>query len=555
MMYRLINALNPTQVLLLCVSLLLSLMLIILNNTGALTIALGDFIFYSGLLFLCALYRPGLMFLLFIGLLPLEIVNIAPHELPLALRPYQWIGVLTFVATMTRYAVGRLPYALPKMYKVEWLLVCLWIGSVVASFQGTNTPTGLKQSAVLASYIVLYAFARIFIRTLADIKNVLAFVMSTSVVVSMYAFWQNRRFLQHESSFQVMDGRPNSVFAEADWLGLYTVLIIGIAYALLFVLQKSKRGELDIVKLLNLSLPFRFSIRQAFKICVGLVLLFAIMTATLSVARSAWLSIGVMSAVLAVYVLYDSGSLPLWNSGRKQMLSFLVTITGIFVVGIALTQILPLTPFELWNRAQSTASGLQKITVACESPVALPESIPDISALEQYHCKHIALEDQESESLKGLSIQSIYRPDPNVNSRQEIYRKTWSALREHWLFGIGFGNSATILGQDSRGAGLNASNIFLEVWLGAGILGFLSFTILWISLGFTIWRRAWRMKLHTEWFAVFMGIGIVWMGMSVFNTFNSGLLLGFFWIWLAVAVHLSQRKIQPEEVVTTQKIY
>lgn len=552
MMYRFMKAINPMQLLLCLASIVLSVILIGLHNAGILPIALGDFIFFSGLIFLCALYRPGMVFLFFIGLLPLEIIDIAPHELGISLRPYQWIGMLVFAATIIRYMVGRLPYALPQMYRVEWLLVCIWIGSVLAAVQGIDKGTGMKQALILGSFLMLYALSRIFIRTLTDVKNVLTFVIGSSVVVSLYAIWQNIRFMHQSMSFQVMAGRPNSVFAEADWLGMYLLVIIGTVYALLLVLQKSKRGELDIFKLIGISISFRLTIRQVVNVFVNLALLLLIIVLILTVARSAWLGVGLMMGIFSLYLLYDDGVLPLWNSSRKQAFSLVSRVGVIVLAGLWIIHITALTPFDLLNRAQSTASGLQEITVACDDAIELPATISTVDSLATYHCRHIFLEERENEERNGMIIQTVMRPDPNIDIREQIYRKSWDTLRVHWLFGIGLGNSSAFLGTDGRGAGLNASNIFLETWLGAGLLGFTAFVVLWLHIGWYIWRRVWRMKLHTEWLAVFLSLGTVWVGLSVFNMFNSGLLLGFFWVWLAVAAHFSQRKIQPEEVLSHQ---
>ena len=125
-----------------------------------------------------------------------------------------------------------------------------------------------------------------------------------------------------------------------------------------------------------------------------------------------------------------------------------------------------LTTFDLTDRAGSAASGQQRITVSCDTPTVLLESIADISELSSYGCRFIRLEAIDAEQAAGKFIGTVSRPDPSIEARRVISRTTFETLRSHWLFGIGWGSIGNILGTDDRGASLNASNAFLEAWLG-----------------------------------------------------------------------------------------
>src|SRR3989344_4637561 len=107
--------------------------LIALSFAGVLPLDTVDLIFFSFVGFLCALYRPGWAFLLLVGMLPYEIINIAPESFGITIRPYQWILVLIMLALLVRVALKRFP--LEKFVPNIWdiLLIVLWIGSVVAT--------------------------------------------------------------------------------------------------------------------------------------------------------------------------------------------------------------------------------------------------------------------------------------------------------------------------------------------------------------------------------------------------------------------------------------
>jgi O-antigen ligase len=107
--------------------------------------------------------------------------------------------------------------------------------------------------------------------------------------------------------------------------------------------------------------------------------------------------------------------------------------------------------------------------------------------------------------------------------------------------GIGWENIPTVLGKDERGANLNSSNIFLETYLGSGLIGFLSLLII---LG-TIFLRALisffkENDLEQKAFALFIVISL--LGIIIFNLFNAGIMLGFFWVWLGIASAIKSKK-------------
>jgi O-antigen ligase len=188
-------------------------------------------------------------------------------------------------------------------------------------------------------------------------------------------------------------------------------------------------------------------------------------------------------------------------------------------------------------------TGLQKITISCQPHdwiCEVPEIITDMKELEKCECRQINLE--EIETAGGI-ISEVYRKDPNVNIRAEIYRKSWKEIKNHPILGIGWGKISNILGTDERGTPLNSSNIFLEAWLGMGIFGLVAFLAL---LGYILFNAIKNyFHANNEQQKAFQLFTIAsWFGLVFFNFFNAGIFLGFFWVWLAISV----RKYESNEI-------
>ncbi|MGW8184868.1 MAG: O-antigen ligase family protein [Candidatus Moraniibacteriota bacterium] len=518
---EIVNRLNTLKYYLLTANILLVISLITLTNFGVLPLKnTGDFLFFTALAFMLALYRPGWSFLFFIGTIALENIDLAPKEIDLTIRPYQLLGLATFLAVGVRYFTRRLNFKLPKIEWTEYALVLFVLGGFLGSLNAYNSGLAIKQSIIIVSFALLYFLVRIFIRDLDDIKRTIPFFLSSSFVVVLYAIWQNWRFIQGRNHFEVMPGRANATFTEADWLGMFLVLLLTILY----VVAYNFYSKMKILKLSYKTYMFGYS-------CfVWVMIVLSWMALIITVARSAWLGAGVVTLGTAIYLLV------------KKKIKLSLMFMGAILLAIGLVYIFGITNFQLSNRALSTASGEQEITIACKGEVQIPGPLDNVSQLMQYDCQHINLEDVEKEKSAGKIIKKIYRKDPNVSIRKEIYSKSINEIKNNFIFGIGWGNISDVLGKDERGAGLNSSNIFLEVWLGAGILGLASLITL---LGYILVRgkvfflkklregKFWREDSTMDFFHLFLVLGAV--AIIIPNLFNAGIMLGFLWVWMGVA--------------------
>lgn len=508
-------------------SALLVFFLILLNNLKIVPLQWSDFIFFTLLVLALAFYRPSWTFILFLSTIPLENINLTPLILGVTLRPYQFFGALTIVAILIKIITQKLNFRLQKLKAEDYLIIFMLVSGLVTALLGNPIfrLANLKLIFILLSFVGFYFLSKNYLQNKNDIKKVMPFLFSTSGVVIIYGLWQNIRFSQGLSSFEVMLGRPNATFTEADWLGVYLVLILSLSYALFFYFAHT------------LNTPK--NIRARFFVISNYVLLLAVyMLLILTVSRSAWLA-GVVVTVLFLLIVLTNLQFNFQKWKGKETLIWSGKLFTTFLVSLALIFLFKLTIFQLFNRVQSTQTGLQKITVACEisnkKDFNLPTQIENVSELKKYGCRFIKLEEIKKAKKAGEIVTQTYRPDPNVVVRGQIYQKSWQAIKEHPLLGIGWGSIGPMLGQDEQGNYLNASNIFLETWLGLGMGGFLALVVLWIIILFRAiksYRQA-NGYLAKSWN---LFIIISWVGWLIVNLFNAGMLLGVFWLWLGVVV-------------------
>lgn len=509
---------HPINLVLQAANILFGVVALSLALSGVLPMNLVNFIFFSFLLLLVALYRPVWVFLLLVGMLPYEIVNMAPAEVGFMLRPYQWLMIILLGAVVIRAFVGRRAVPSIRFIWIDILPVIFVIGALVAAIGAHPSGLALRLTLILASFVGLYFTVRLFIRTAKEAIHVVPFLLASFSVVALWSLMQNILFALGGAHFEVMAGRPNGSFSEPDWLGMYLLFFIALALAWLYrhlVLRQ----------------------RPLLMIAPSVLLFVSSLILFLSMTRSAWLGMAAMGAFFALAVV--TVSMKLGELGRGARL--LGQSAGIVALALLLIPLFHLSRFDIFDRAASTG-GAQKITISCdrELEIALPARIKNTEELEMWHCRHIMLEDIGSEQAAGRSITTIYRDDPNVSIRKSIYERIFVSGSERPIQGIGWGTIGTRLGSDERGAALNASNMFLEFWLGSGLIGLVAFSLLWFALGFQSGRLALSGGQEEVAFPLFFHLA--WLGSTVFNLFNSGILLGFFFFLLGIGGLLFQRR-------------
>jgi len=250
--------------------------------------------------------------------------------------------------------------------------------------------------------------------------------------------------------------------------------------------------------------------------------------------RSAWLGLAAMG-----FFFVGISLVTFFKLGNPKRAFLLIGKTSLAIcLALIVVPVFHLSRFSFIDRIISTG-GIQKITVACLSENRIPEHIQNIEELSLYNCQHILLEEQSAFREAGYTIQEIGRDDPNIAIRQSVYTQAVSLAREHPFLGIGWGTVGVRLGVDDRGAMLNASNMFLEFWLGSGLIGVSAFSVLWFLFGFQSGRATFLGGGSEVAFQLFFHL--VWIGFTVFNLFNSGILLGIFFVFLGFGGVLFQK--------------
>lgn len=521
----------------------LNLLLLFFGNSDLFPLGAIDFWFFFALSFLFALYRPGWAFLLFLSLLPFETVSLAPETLPLSLRPYQLLGGTLIGALLFRFLFRRSSFPFVKLKWFDALPLFVALGGFLAVFSAFDRGSAGKQAIVIASFAALYFLSRQFLGNERDVRRVVPFLVLPAFFSTLFAFWQSLRFTAGLSSFETMPGRPNAFFAEPDWLGMYFIFSLSLFLSFLFFVFEKNASKIPEkihlpsggakCKMQNFGALFSHSSFQFF-IFYFLFFIFSL-GLLLTVARSAWVGFAFSLFVFLVFLLVGKHSWNIreWRWGLFARGGFAIVFS--FALALFVVWAFQLTTFDLGNRAKSTFSGMQEITVSCEAPIPLPEEIADVSELLSYGCRHIRLEEIEAERRSERFVSAVLRPDPSIEARRAIKEKTFETLKGHWLFGIGWGSIGSVLGTDERGASLNASNAFLESWLGGGFIGLLSFLFLWMLVPIFAVRMFFSKKTEAilyERRAISVFFLISWIGFTIFNLVNSGILLGFVWVFL-----------------------
>lgn len=500
---------SPIAKTLLLVGGLLAIVLPIGSVSGLFPLGLSDFIFLFVITSLFAAYRPGWALLLLVSVLPIEIIDLAPDTLGLGIRPYQFLTAAIFLGLGIRFVARREMPGMPRIAPADVLLALIPIGSLIAALNAPDPGASLRLSLILFSFYAIYILIRIYIRSSEDVSRVLPFFLLSAGITALIAILQNVLFLLGTESYEVMPGRPNALFAEADWLGMFLVLFATVLLVSMYRFARDKAPTGSIL-----------SMKRSTYLILGLVL--CLTALILSVSRSAWL--GMIVTIIILSVLPATRGM-----ARPAILPLTVFIlSGIVALVIAFR--VPLTNFDLSGRAESIGSGAQTITISCQDMTALPERIGSVAELAPLGCRHINLEEIPIELDAGRFVAEIDRDDPNVSIRRDIYFRSIDEIRAHPILGIGWGSITRSLGTDPSGTGLNASNVFLEVWLGSGLLGLIGLLGTFGYLAFVASRDFFRNGGSFPLFLISAFAGLV-----VFDLFNSGILLGFFWVLLGIA--------------------
>ncbi|MBT3356624.1 O-antigen ligase family protein [bacterium] len=481
-------------------------------------------------------------------LIPLENIIITPEQLAFNLRPFQLVGaILALVIAIKGYKKN------PTFNLLSIKKICLYcrifnkkscelipaqkafnsldrlvlIFPFFAFLAVVNSPLktiSLKLAIILFSFIVLYWLIRNFTQSKNSIIETLLFFVFGSVPVIFWSFYQAIAKMLNWQDFQVFTARVNGTFMEPDWLGVYITLMIA---TLLWFRQMAKPDKSKLM-------VAGFGVSRIFGFFVNLYFIVAFSVLLLTVSRSAWLGVFVVFVIYITLLLIDSIFHKIFS--LKETFKNILVIGFLSMIAVLVISLSGLSTFHFGNRAASSISGKQLITISCQKNNELPSEILKMEELEIFGCRHIDLEDIQKEKDNKMFVTTIMRSDPNVDIRKDIYKKTFIEIKEHPLLGQGLGSTASFLGEDDHGSGLNTSNIVLEIFLSMGAIATLIAVYIVGYLIFWSISRVHKNKQHIfSSFVLLSGVAIV-----VPNMFNSGLLMGMFWFYLAIVISIYQ---------------
>jgi len=518
------------------IGVLLNAFLIVVEAAGLLSFSLSNFIFIFFGIFLLALYRPVWVFWLFIISLPLESVIISSSQVPVLFRPFQVIGLMLFLATiiLTGFRVrrkgspGLIKFGKKNFLKgrssFSWadflvLFLCGW--SFVSLLNALVLGVTLKLNLVFISFVMLYFLSRFYLQEKQRKLEALWFFVVTSLPILIFGIYQAVAFKYNWIDFQVFAERSNGTFTEPDWFGIYLVFLAAVVYWVKLQLFSTK----------NSTMISRWEIRKVGQWFLNFYLFLISLVLLLTVARSAWLGFLGVTIVYFILLIWQGRLLKLKNFCFRSFMRDIVSVGLVYVLAILAVVGFGLSNFNLIDRASSSVSGLQEITVSCEKDSQIPIEISGIEILAQYHCRYINLDEIEREQFLGMEVKKVFRLDPNISIRKDTYRTTWREIGKHFFIGQGLGSSAEVLGMDSLGHGLNTSNIFLEVWFSWGGVGLIVFLFLFLFPGILALKDIWNKSavLNIDFFIILTTTALL-----IPNLFNAGMFLVIFWVWLAM---------------------
>ncbi len=458
---------------------------------------------------LVSLIKPKMMFLLLVASLPFEIMSLSVDLLKLDLRPYQIISFALFVSVIINLTLKNQKIKIPKIHILDITLAILsFTGFLGVFLKGLS----MHGEIVIISFFSLYILTRIFITDKQDVINFIKVFLVSATLVSIYGLVQNYLSIHGIYHNNTMNERPNATFSEPDWFGMFLAISLSFNYSIFYFITKRHNYRCcEYIKYLNF---FSF-----FIIVSALII---------TVSRSAWLA-AILSTVLFFVLIF-------LKNNFKNAIKTCSYVVAIIIISFIFVKYANFTNFSLSNRISSTTSGKQNITIACEKNLNITE-IKNISELDSIGCSHIKLEEIAKEKENGKYVKTVVRPDPNVNIRYKIYKKSWENIKDNWILGLGWGSSQKLLGVDEAGTPLNTSNVFLEIWLSVGIIGlcaFIFFATVLVLQGFK--NLFFSKETLSQTYGIF-GI-LCLIDILVSNMFNAGLFLGFMWVLFGIIVAL-----------------
>lgn len=445
------------------------------------------------------------LFFIFIFLIPFEIYKLELGNL-VSLRPYQVAVVLLLIFLAHLYFKGKIKteeLLVTFRSPISKLLAVYFIVSLISLINSPDLKNGIQETSVLLSFLAIYWSALFFVRTEKDVQNIFYVIIASGTMVALIGLVQVTAYKFGLELIEVMPGRPNSILPEPDWLGFFMIF----ALAILIAVQYFENFD---VKLFWAKILRNKYFYYGFHILFYIVII-------LTVARASWLA-GIGMAGLYLFLIFIDKNNPfgqVFVQGFKILFFLFLSLIIIYVFG--------LTPFSLKNRFLSIVTSQETHATAVDPKTG----------------KEISIEKKKIADYKkqGIEVKEKKVQDINILRRRESFTDNFDIILKHPFLGIGFGGIETVFGE-----GTNANNLFMEIWIATGVIGLIIFGLIFYLI-FREWLVFFIKKRNKNnqpyLFFIILGLAVI----IIPNIFNSGLFLGFFWVYLGITANLFDHQL------------
>lgn len=447
------------------------------------------------------------LFFILIFLIPFEIYTVSLGDF-VRIRPYQIVTLILILLLAYQYLAKKITLSnltRPFRSPVSKLLAAYFIVSVISLANTPNLKGGIQETLVLLSFLVVYWLVMYFVKTSWDAKLVLYAFLASGLVAAVVALAQVVAFKAGLGLIEVMPGRPNSILPEPDWLGFFMVFVLAISISVKHIIKPDQENQSTLLYLCHN------------KYSNTIVSILFYLTLILAIARASWLAaIGIIAFYL--FLIFIDKSNPFSLAFTRGLY-----VALLILISLGIIQVFNLTPFPLQNRFLSIITR-QEIHAVVTDPETGKEISIEKNKINEY-------------KNKGVEVREQKVKDINIVKRTESFTNMYDIVLRHPILGIGFGGLQEVFGQ-----GTNANNIFFEIWVASGVVGLVLFALVFYCI-FREWLFFYLKKRNAQNQAYLFFIILGLIAILIPNVFNSGLLLGFFWVYLGLAANLLDNQL------------
>ncbi|MDO8638484.1 MAG: hypothetical protein Q7R43_02835 [Candidatus Daviesbacteria bacterium] len=381
--------------------------------------------------------------------------------------------------------------------------ILFWVVGALSVFSGifiTHTVVwhlGVLHFLRRVEVMILFFVALDAFQNLDQIKKLMRIILVTTLIIIFYGFGQqwfsfpvistmNKEFSKGLILFLTSGARVNSTFAGHYDLAVYLSVFLIFAVAFLFYTKKLKERLLIL-----------------FSSLMGFILL------SLTAARVSFLS-----AILGIAAI-------LWLVGQRKLIFILIFLTfGAFIISPDL-------------RHRTVATITVNLLGGGGAKYTPPPQRPGASGF--------SIENAADRSITPSGVPIDVAPGEPLNTTElGVFRSFEIRTNVEWPRAVRAFFKNPFLGSGYSSITIATDNDYLRSLGETGILGFLSFVLIWWILLRTIWKHIPSVKNFTFYFLMASGIGIlaIFINSTFIDALESSKISMLLWLLLGVSFAL-----------------